>query len=353
LLINLLNSQGYKTRPVSDGLKALAVAQKAPPDLILLDIMMPDLDGYQVCQRLKADERTCNIPIIFLSALDELFDKVKAFAVGGVDYITKPFHEAEVLARVRTHLTLRQTQQNLIAKNSELEAFAQTVVAQNKELDVFARTVAHDLKNPLGVILSYIQMWRVYATTMPPSEIEIIGQQLSESAQSALNIVEELLFLASVRKEEVTLEPLNMAEILFQVHYQLAPMITEYHGTLTLPDSWPRAQGHAPWIQQVWVNYISNGLKYGGRPPQLTLGATPQANGQIRFWIQDNGQGLTPEAQAKLFAEFVRLDKVRATGHGLGLTIVQRIINKLGGEVGVQSEVGQGCLFYFTLPMTQ
>ncbi|NIU99771.1 MAG: hybrid sensor histidine kinase/response regulator, partial [Phycisphaerae bacterium] len=128
--------------------------------------------------------------------------------------------------------------------------------------------------------------------------------------------------------------------------------IEEYRGEIIFPKTWPVAQGYAPWIEEVWTNYLSNALKYGGRPPRLELGAKRQSDGMIRFWVRDNGPGLKPETQATLFTEFTRLTEVRAQGHGLGLSIVRRIIEKLGGEVGFDSEnvPGQGSAFYFTLP---
>ena len=119
---------------------------------------------------------------------------------------------------------------------------------------------------------------------------------------------------------------------------------------ILVTDSWPAALGHGPWIEEVWVNYISNGIKYGGDPPRLQLGVTPDSSGYIIFWIRDNGPGLTPEEQAQLFEPFTQLSRVRATGHGLGLSIVRRIVEKLGGRVGVKSEVGRGSIFFFSLP---
>ena len=141
-----------------------------------------------------------------------------------------------------------------------------------------------------------------------------------------------------------------MPKVVEQAQQRLLPMIEEYQGKIILPDhTWPGVKGYAPWIEEVWTNYLSNGLKYGGQPPHLELGATPQPDDTIRFWVRDNGAGLTPEAQATLFTEFTRLDEVRSEGHGLGLSIVRRIMEKLGGQVGVESEVGQGSEFYFTL----
>jgi signal transduction histidine kinase len=141
-----------------------------------------------------------------------------------------------------------------------------------------------------------------------------------------------------------------MDEVVNRAFARLSHMFDKYHPEVIFPDEWPQAQGYAPWIEEVWVNYLSNGLKYGGQPPRLELGATVQDEGVVRFWVWDNGPGIDQDAQVMLFTEFYRLDKVRAQGHGLGLSIVQRIMDKLDGQCGVESEPGQGSLFYFTLP---
>jgi signal transduction histidine kinase len=132
----------------------------------------------------------------------------------------------------------------------------------------------------------------------------------------------------------------------------LLHLIEEHQGEISLPDSWPVALGYGPWIEAVWTNYLSNALKYGGRPPKVTLGATDMGDGWIRFWVSDNGPGLSHEEQARLFVPFERLHQARSEGHGLGLSIVQRIVKKLDGQVGVESnsETEGGCVFYFTLP---
>jgi len=336
VLSSMLTKQGYEVRTAINGALALKSARKSPPDLILLDIVMPEMSGYEVCEQLKADERTRDIPVIFLSALGEVQDKIKAFSAGGVDYITKPFQLDEVLARVETHLSLRKLQKRL--------------EQQNRELDAFAHTVAHDLKSPLAIIIGYTEILHHEAVELNPEKLELIGQATHRSARKAVNIINTLLLLASVRKGQVKVASLDMAEIVNQVQERLEVMITEYRGEIILPETWPISLGYAPWVEEVWTNYLSNGLKYGGQPPRLELGAAPQADGMFRFWVQDNGAGLAPEAQTSLFTEFTRLNEVRAEGHGLGLSIVQRIINKLGGQVGVESEVGQGSLFYFALP---
>jgi signal transduction histidine kinase len=166
------------------------------------------------------------------------------------------------------------------------------------------------------------------------------------------NIIEELLLLAGIRKTDVELEPLDMEVILSEVNKRLAHTIQEYQAELVFPEAWPKAFGYAPWVEEIWVNYLSNALKYGGRPPRVELGATKQADGMVRFWVRDNGPGLSRAEQSRLFVPFTKLAQVRVEGFGLGLSIVRRIVDKLGGQVGVESEgvPGRGSTFSFTLP---
>lgn len=226
----------------------------------------------------------------------------------------------------------------------------QLAEAQNQELDAFARTVAHDLRNPLGLVISYADYISEYADQVPLSEIIEMVAKIKESGERTLRITDELLILAGVRRQEVELEPVDMAIVVTETLEWLLPMLKAYGAEVIQPASWPLAWGYGPWLEEVWTNYISNGLKYGGRPPRLELGATPQADQKIRFWVRDNGAGLTLEEQQRLFTEFTRLSEVKVEGYGLGLSIVRRIIEKLGGQVGVESQPGQGSEFYFVLP---
>lgn len=228
----------------------------------------------------------------------------------------------------------------------------QIVESRNRELDAFARTVAHDLKNPISTMAGYAELLLNGYHHFTADELQEIFQSVQRSAHKTLNIIDELLLLAGVHRQSIPLTPIHMHQIIAQVQDRLALMIDEYQGQITMPNKWPQARGYAPWVEEVWANYISNGLKYGGKPPRLELGATPQADGFIRYWVKDNGAGLSPQAQAALFTEFTRLDEFKVEGHGLGLSIVRRIIEKLGGQVGVESSgvPGQGSAFYFTLP---
>lgn len=359
VLSSMLTEQGYEVRGAPNGAMALMIIEAEPPDLILLDVNMPGMDGYEVCQKIKANPQTQDIPVIFISALDEVLDKVKAFSVGAVDYITKPFQIAEVLVRVKNHLTIRTLQQQLQQTNAELRRANDELVAANvalketnRELDAFARTVAYDLKSPLTVMMGYADLLKndlIDLDTLSSTSLELL-EQIEQGGQQGVRIIDKLLLLAWVRKGQIDLAPVDMGAVVAQVRQSLAVVIQQSQAELILPEQWPTALGYRPWLEEVWANYLSNGLKYGGQPPRLELGATLQENGLIRFWVRDNGPGLSPQDQQNLFTEFTQLEQARADGHGLGLSIVRRIIEKLGGEVGIESEVGRGSLFYFTLP---
>jgi PAS domain S-box-containing protein len=222
--------------------------------------------------------------------------------------------------------------------------------ARNEELDAFSHTVAHDLKAPLNPIIGFAEFLEKEYHTLSDEDLREFLRAIARTGRKMGNIIEELLLLAQVRTADIRKKPLPMANIVSEAQHRLMYMIEEHQAEIISPDTWPLAQGYAPWVEEVWVNYLSNGMKYGGQPPRVQLGATVGSNGMIRFWVQDNGPGLSPEDQAQLFTPFTRLSQARASGHGLGLSVARRIVEKLGGEVGVESEEGQGSVFYFTLP---
>jgi PAS domain S-box-containing protein len=232
----------------------------------------------------------------------------------------------------------------------ELAKHTAELEAQNAELDAFAHTVAHDLKTPVALILGHADMLQKYSDLATDSLVLESLNQIIITGQRLDNIISELLLLASVRKREVEMGPLNMFAIVEQAQKRLAFMSKQYRAEFTLPYSWPVAMGYGPWIEEVWANYLSNAIKHGGRPPRIELGFTVQPDGMVRYWIKDNGAGILPEDQARIFTPFAQLGQIRARGHGLGLSIVRRIIDKCGGQVGVESEMDVGSTFWFLLP---
>jgi PAS domain S-box-containing protein len=247
--------------------------------------------------------------------------------------------QQEIAERVLAEEILRQ-------HTGELEA-------RNAELDAFAHTVAHDLKNPASSVVGYADVLRRNYESLPEDVREEFLDVITRNSRKMASIIDELLLLSSVRGVgKVEMHPLEMGRIVAEARGRLLHLIEEHQAEIELPHSWPVAMGYGPWVEAIWANYISNALKYGGRPPRVVLGSTTHADGWIRFWVRDNGPGLSSEEQARLFTPFERLHQVRAQGHGLGLSIVQRIADKLGGKVGVESAgvAGEGCEFYFALP---
>lgn len=240
---------------------------------------------------------------------------------------------------------LKQVEAALRKSTQELEA-------QNRELDAFAHTVAHDLKTPLAALTGFSKLLTQRADRWSPERIQANAQQIAEIGDKMAAIVDALLLLASVRQvDAVKTQPLDMPTLVAEVQGRLQEQIHHTNAMITLaPPPWPIALGYAPWVEEVWVNYLSNALKYGGAPPQITIGATAcTTGGTVRFWVRDQGPGLTDAQQTQVFERFTRFH-TGADGHGLGLSIVKRIVERLGGEVGVESGAGQGSTFYFTLP---
>lgn len=235
-----------------------------------------------------------------------------------------------------------------------LQRHAAELEARNQELDAYAHTVAHDIKNPLAVLVGFASILEEQYETLPQEEIKGSIARIGRNARRISNIVDELLLLAGVRKADVLPEPVDVARTIDRAWERLDDLVAEYGAELAVPQEWPAVMGYEPWVEEVWVNYLSNAIKYGGCPPRVAVGAEVRER-MVRFWVRDNGQGLTPEAQARLFVPFTQLAQVKAKGHGLGLSIVRRIVEKLGGEVGVESDgvTGGGSTFSFTLPAAE
>lgn len=220
------------------------------------------------------------------------------------------------------------------------------------DLDAFAHTVAHDLRNSLGSVYSSAE---IIEDSIEEGNSEVLKEfsgLIKSSAQKAMHITHELLILATVSHQKIELKPLDMAQIFLGAKNQIKNLVAKNDVQISVSGSWPAALGYASWIEEVWVNYLTNAIKYGGSPPEIKAGADNSGNGMIRFWIKDNGNGITPENQHKLFQKYARLEPEKADGYGLGLSIVKRIIDKLNGSVGVEStgKKGEGALFWFELP---
>jgi len=521
-LAHILSGQGYRVESRGDGATGwerlvIGAEGRAPmPDLLLLDIHMPEVDGLELLRRIRADERFALLPVMILTVEADADTRLLALESGANDYLPKPVQTVELLARVRTlmnwklaerlqqrrmeHLVeagrvllstrdldavLRRVMQIAVAElntegasiwlkdadeglecqaafgngtdrligirlepgqgiagwvvqhqqsvlvsdaqadprlyhrvdeqidfhtrslvavpllvrgscigvleaaNKKQESFSPAdlswmevlaplaasaianaqlfhalqrhtaqLEARNKDLDAFAHTVAHDLKSPVARIVGFAEALELTHAELPDEKLRHYLRLVAQSGRKMDDIIHALLLLGRVRRIEVEMAPLDMASIVSEAIERQASLIEERQAEIIVPETWPVALGYGPWVEEVWANYLSNALKYGGQPPRVELGATPpyiapsgepSTSGHIRFWVRDNGPGIPPASQTRLFAPFSRLDQGDVEGHGLGLSIVQRIVDKLGGEVGVESNGKHGSVFSFTL----
>ncbi len=225
-----------------------------------------------------------------------------------------------------------------ITARKKAEAEREQLIA---ELESYNHTVAHDLKSPLSVVQGFADLLSTEHVHMADEKLTEHLETIGTYTRKMRDIVDSLLLLSSVRANNVDVEPLGMQQIVQQAIDSLATVIEEKDATVILSEAWPEAVGYAPWIEAVWRNYLSNALKYGGSPPVIELGAADEGT-HAYYWVRDNGQGVTLEEQARLFEPFTQLARNRKDGHGLGLSIVARIVNRLGGEVRVESQPGRG-----------
>lgn len=323
-----------------NGREAVEMTESLEPDVVLMDIEMPDIDGIEASRQIS--ER-CPTPVVVLTAYEtaDLLNRASQAGVGA--YLVKPSNAREIERAITIAMARFDDLMELRRLNAELKA-------QNAELDAFAHTVAHGIKNPLALIMGFADILRNHDVIQTHEETRECLLAIMQNVRKISNITDELLILSEVRKMDAHMSPLKMERVVTEAQARLDSLIESEQAQIILPSTWPTALGYGPWVEEVWANYISNAIKYGGRPPVVELGSTIQPDGQIRFWVRDNGPGISPEAQRKLFTPFTKLHQVSIEGHGLGLSIVQRIVDRLDGTVGIESELGEGSTFYFTLP---
>ena len=341
----ILLQADYHVLVATNGNDGLLLAEQRLPSLILLDIMMPEMDGFEVCKKLKQNPKTQDIPIIFMTGLDDIDSVVRGLELGAVDYIAKPIERRESLARINNHLTMRALRLGLEKEIVEREKLI-------ANLKAFSHMVAHDLKNPIANLIGFAEILRTDLAKLSDEQIQSTIEYLVRSGHKAIDIVENLLLLASVGVKSIVTAPIEMNAVITEALSQLEYQIQDYDAQITVADDLPQGVGYPPWVEEVWVNYISNALKYGGTPPVIEIGGKLAENGRFAFYyVKDNGRGVTPEQTKEIFKPFTRFHLTKEKSHGLGLAIVQRIIEKLGGDVWVDSQLDQGSQFYFALPL--
>ena len=347
LLQEMLQANGYRVLAFPDGKLALAAAAKSPPDLILLDINMPEMTGFEVCERLKADAVLKGISVIFISALSETIDKVKAFAVGGVDYVTKPFQFEEVRARIQTHLELvrqRRALQDSYDRLHGLESLRDSLV----------HMIVHDMRSLLQGISGFLQL--VQRLPLPEKGVGYIAKALA-SADALLEMVSSLLDVSKMeaRQMPLALAAVDMRELVNEALQKFDALKGRRRLTLKSSEAIPELTCDAHLIRRVLQNIIGNAVKFtDGEQGVITVSTAITAEDKLCVSVADNGPGIPLEYRAKVFDKFCQVaarKQGQAYSTGLGLAFCKLAVETHGGRIGLESDVGKGSTFWFELPL--
>jgi signal transduction histidine kinase len=344
LLVNMLRRRGYSVRPVPSGALALEVAGYEVPDIVLLDVTMPGMNGYEVCEKFKADEKLKDVPIIFISALDETNDKVKAFSVGGVDYISKPFQQEEVLARVRTHLALRRQELQLERNLMELKKM-------EAMRDSLVHMIVHDMRSPLSAVTMTLNFLR---TSHQFHGDEIIIEMLDSAMGAARRLSDMTHEVLDISRLEAGQMPVKkeMASLvgIIKLSAESMKQLAEKRKITMDTTSSELVSCDPEIISRIVCNLLGNALKFTPPDGEIHVSLTSDEKGSTVF-VKDNGPGIAPEDQQKVFDKFCQADlRHRGIGSGLGLAFCKLAVEAHGGKIGVESVLNQGSTFWFTIP---
>jgi signal transduction histidine kinase len=353
LLGQLFREKSYAVRPFSKPLVALRAAQIDPPDLFLLDVNMPEMDGYELCRKLKEIDDLVKIPVIFLSTLQDQEDKLRAFESGGVDYVTKqPFHFAEILARVEAHLKLRELQCRFEAQNNELKNNYEQLKRLEEMKENLTHMIVHDMRSPLSVVHMAIQMLQEHAPTM--DESSRINLDMAHKATESL--MEMTLLLLDIGRLEsgkmpLDIQPMELSLTAATCLDDLGIVLRPFQVSLEKEDIMYPAMYDKQVVTRVLRNLLGNAAKFTPKGGRIRVAISKQ-DGLVRLSVIDSGPGLPVEEQALVFEKFGQgRSEQKKMGTGLGLTFCKLAIEAHGGSIGVNSQPGQGATFWFTLPM--
>ena len=341
VLLHSLSEAGFKILIAENGERALQQAEVAQPDILLLDVLMPGLDGFETCQRLKANDETKDIPVIFMTALSEVVDKVKGFDVGGVDYITKPLQHEEVIARLNTHLTLRDQQRQLETVN----------VSKNK----FFSIIAHDLRGPLNVLREMAQLAEENFENYSLNKLREITILQRKSIDNLCSLLENLLIWTRIQRGMIEYKPQRI-DIEYVVMWNVKLLKPDAEKKLiTLKISVEKetyVYSDLNMLDTIVRNLISNAIKFTNNNGHIEISAISDQN-IVVVSVSDTGIGISEKHLLKLFRiedKYQRLGTSHEKGTGLGLILCKEFVERNGGKIWCESQIGAGSTFKFTLP---
>jgi signal transduction histidine kinase len=349
---NILKDQAIQSYAALSGEQALKILHNTTIDLVLLDISMPEMDGYEVCRQIKKNASLAHIPIIFLTARSQTEDIVQGFECGGVDFITKPFNSAELLQRVKTHLKLKHYEDKLSLKNTELQSL-------NATKDKFFSIIAHDLRNPFNTLLTISELLLDKQDAFDEQKRQEFVQMMYDNAKCTYALIENLLLWSRSQRNKVVYNPevIEVNPLLNECVMLIKHTAADVKNiTVILDDIDDSLQVIADYemLSTVVRNLLSNAVKFTYPQGNIHIGAQVSEQEKVLFYVKDTGIGINPNQQQKLFKienTYSHLGTQEEKGTGLGLILCKEFIEKNNGQIWVESIENQGSIFYFSLEM--
>ncbi len=363
LLVEYLKQFHFHAITLQNGQEALEQSKHLQPDLIVLDVMMPGIDGFEVCSRLKADDETKDIPVMFMTGLVDPEQTLRGFEVGAVDYITKPFRPGEFMARVQTHTTLRQQQKQLQHQNLRFQEQHALIERQRQELkdvntrkDKFISLVSHDLQQPFSGIFINTERIRQAVEQQRYGKLPEITEQLQTAVENYQVLLENLLTWAKVQQGLLKYQPQPVdLHLIIAKHFALFMAKAEQKQISLTTSNQQRIMVYADvkMIDIIVQNLLSNAIKFTppGGAVEITVAVDEH---EVKVSVSDTGIGIEAAAFPKLFRidmKYQRAGTFEETGTGLGLTLCKACVEKHGGHIEFTSDLGKGSTFSFTLPL--
>jgi two-component system sensor histidine kinase/response regulator len=360
LLKAMLATKDYNLQQASQGEEALRIVDANPPDLILLDVMMPRMDGFEVCRRLKQDEKTRIIPIIMVTALSEKQHRIKALEVGADDFITKPVDHTELVVRVKSLLRIKSYHDELFQNFQEIASKNQKLENLEKIKDGLAHMIIHDLRNPLTAISTFLQLTLGEKESLPESSKERM-ERCFYYCQDLESMIQNLLDVGKMEEGKMKLncETISLQDMITEILGRFVPTVEERKISLSssIPGDIPAIPGDRSILKRVVANLVENAIRYTPQRGKIEVGAAriPPENA-LCISVKDSGNGLPAEYHHKIFDKFEQVkfkkEGARAGSSGLGLTFCKMAVEAHGGRIWVESEgEGKGCAFFVSLPI--
>ncbi len=357
LLVYFLKPAGYEISVATDGVEAIEMVEKAPPDIILLDIMLPKIDGYQICERLKKDQRTFHIPIIMITALKELKDKIRALEAGADDFISKPFDNVELLARVKSLLRLKFYHNELIRKNKELEEQKEALIREDILKRELTNLIVHDMKNPLFVIQGNLQMMAINQQQGFENNREIYTQRIARSTRSLLRMILNLLDISRLEQKQMELEPVptnlnNMINDLVS-SFKDIPEHQNKSVQLKLRDDLAQIFVDPEVFERILDNLFNYVFQNTPDYKTITIEEEELANGYVGLRITHDGRPIPQQFRRKIFMKQYQVELKKAgykPARGLGLIFCKLAMDAHNGKIYLDPTVTDKNCFVLEIP---